>query len=63
MKKTYRSLFLELNMKQRSEHVAADTIYSDTPAMDDSSAREKVFAGTKTLVTNVYGAKSDKQFC
>ena len=42
--------------------VAIDTVYCDIPAIDDGSKYVQVFVGTKTLVTDVYGMKSDKQF-
>ena len=46
-----------------SEPVATDTMYSDIPAMDDGSTYVQIFVGTKTIVTDVYGMKTDKQFC
>ena len=62
MKQTCRSPFPALNAKRRSEPVATDTVFSDTPAVNDGSKCAQVFAGTKTLVSDVYGMKSDKQF-
>ena len=62
MKKTYRSPFPALNVKRRSEPVATDTVYADTPAIDNGSTCAQVFVGTKTFVSDVYGMKSDKQF-
>ena len=62
LKNTYRSPFPAFNVKRRSEPVATDTVYSDTPAMDDGSTCAQLFVGTKTLVTDVYGMKTDKQF-
>ena len=35
---------------------------SDTPDVDDGSACAQPFVGNKTLVTHVYGLKTDKQF-
>ena len=60
LRKTYRSLFLAFNAKQRSEPVAADTVHSDTPAVDDGSTCAQLFVGTATLVTDAYGMKTDK---
>ena len=60
MKQTYRSPFPALNIKRRSEPVATDTVFADTPAIDDGSKCAQVFAGTKTLVSDVCGMKSDK---
>ena len=62
LKKTYRSPFPALNVKRRSEPVSTDTVYSDTPAIDDGSTCAQFFVGTKTLITDVYGMKTDKQF-
>ena len=62
MKKPYRSPFPTLNVKRRSEPVATDAVYCDTPAVDDGSTCAQLFVGTKTLLTDVYGMKSDKQF-
>ena len=60
MKKTYRSPFPALNVKRRNEPVATDTVYCDNPEVDDDSTCAQLFIGTKTLVTDVYGMKSDK---
>ena len=37
-------------------------IYSDTPAVDSGVKVAQVFIGTKSLVTDVYPLKTDKQF-
>ena len=62
LKKTFKSLFPALNVKRRFEPVATNTIYSDTPAIDDGSAYTQIFVRTETLVADVYGMKTDKQF-
>ena len=62
MKKTYSSPFPALNIKRRSESVATNTVYSKTPEIDDGSTCAQLFIGTKTLITDVNGMKSDKQF-
>ena len=61
MKKNYHSPFTTLNVKRRSEHVATDTVCCDTPAIDDGSACDQLFVGTKTSMTDVHGMKSDKK--
>ena len=63
MKKTYRSPFPALNVKRGSDPVAIDTVYCDTPAIDDGFTCTQLFVGTKTLITDVYGIKSDKKNC
>ena len=45
-----------------SEAVATDTIFSDTPAVDDGSTMSQFFCGRDTLVCDAYGIKSTKQF-
>ena len=62
LRMTYRSPFPAFDAKRRSEPVATDTVYSDTPAIDDGSTCAQLFVGTTTLVTDVYGMKTDKQF-
>ena len=58
----YLSTFPALNVKRRSEPSPIYTIYCDTSAIDDGSKCDQVFVGTKILLTDVYGMKSDKQF-
>ena len=60
MKKMYHSPFPALNVKRRSEPVAKDTVYCDTSAIDNGSTCAQLFVGTKNLLTDVYGMKSDK---
>ena len=55
MKKTHHSPFTELNVKRRSEPVATDTFYCDSPVIDDGSTCAQVFVGTKTLLTDDSG--------
>ena len=45
-----------------SEAGATDTIFSDTPAVDDGSTMAQFFCGHDTLVCDAYGIKSTKQF-
>ena len=49
-------------MHHRQEPIATDTVYSDTPAIDDGSKVAQIFVGTTSLVTDVYGMKTPKQF-
>ena len=62
LKMNYLSPFRALNVKQRDESAATDTVYSDTPIIDNGSTSAQIFVGTKTLVTDVYRIKSDEQF-
>ena len=45
-----------------SEAVATDTIFSDSPAVDDGSTMAQFFCDHDTLVCDAYGIKSTKQF-
>ena len=62
MKKAFRSPFPALNVHRRQEPVATDTVYSDEPAIDDGSMAAQLFIGRSSLVTDVYGVKTDQQF-
>ena len=37
-------------------------MHSNSLAVDDSSTCVQLFVGTKTIVTDAYGMKTDKQF-
>ena len=62
MRKHFKSRFPAFNIPRRSEEVATDTIFSDTPAIDSGVTMAQVFVGKRTLVTDVYPLKSQKQF-
>ena len=49
----------DTNVKHRDEHVATDTVYSDTYAVDNGRKQLQIFVGTKTMFTDVYGMKTD----
>ena len=62
IKKHFKSRNPVFNIPRRSEAVATDTIFSDTPAVDDGSTLAQFFCGRDTLVCDAYGIKSTKQF-
>ena len=62
MRKHFESRFPAFNIPRRSEEVATDTIFSDTPAIDSGVTMAQTFVGKRTLVTDVYPLKSQKQF-
>ena len=62
LRKHYKSPFPALNVHRRNEALATDTVYSDTPAIDNGAIAAQIFIGTTSLVTDVFGMKSDKQF-
>ena len=61
-KKAYQSLFPAANVRRRNEAVATDTIYSDTPAIDDGSTCAQLYVGLVSLYNFVTGMKSEKDF-
>ena len=62
IKKHFKSRNPVFNIPRHSEAVATDTIFSDTPAVDDGSTMAQFFCGCDTLVCDAYGIKSTKQF-
>ena len=62
IKKHFKSRNPVFNIPRSSEAVATDTIFSDTPAVDDGSTMAQFFCGRDTLVCDAYGIKSTKQF-
>ena len=62
IKKHFKSRNPVFNIPRRSEAVPTDTIFSDTPAVDDGSTMAQFFCGRDTLVCDAYGIKSTKQF-
>ena len=62
MRKHFKSRFPAFNIPRRSEAVATDTIFSDTPAIDSGVTMAQIFVGKRTLVIAVYPLKSQKQF-
>ena len=62
MRKHFMSRFPAFNIPRRSEEVATDTIFSDTPAIDSGDTMTQTVVGKRTLVTDVYPLKSQEQF-
>ena len=62
LKKHFKSRNPVFNIPRRNEPVATDTIFSDTPAINDGSTMAQFFVGRDTLVCDAYGIKSQKQF-
>ena len=62
LKKHFKSRNPVFNIPRRNEAVATDTIFSDTPAINDGSTMAQFFVGQDTLVCDTYGIKSQKQF-
>jgi hypothetical protein len=62
LKKHYQSPCPALNVKRRDEGVATDCVFSDTPAIDGGETCAQMFVGVDSLVTDIYGMKTEKQF-
>jgi hypothetical protein len=62
LKQHWRSRFPACNVKRRNEPVATDTVFSDTPAVDCGVTAAQIFVGRESLVADVYGLKTDKEF-
>ena len=62
MRKHFKSRFPAFNISRRSVEFATDTIFSDTRAIDSGVTTAQIFVGKRTLVTDVYPLKSQKQF-
>jgi len=62
LKQFFKSPFPALNHPRRSEDVATDTVYSDTPAIDSGATMAQLFVGLDSTVTDVYPMKTEKQF-
>ena len=61
-KKHLKSRNPALNIPRRHEAAATDTVFSDTPAVDNGVKQAQVFVGRDTLVADAYPMKSGKQF-
>ena len=62
IKKHFKSRNPVFNIPRHSEAVETDTIFSDTPAVDDGSTMAQFFLGHDTLICDAYAIKSTKQF-
>ena len=62
IKKHFKSCNPVFSIPRCSEAVGTDTIFSDTPAVDDGPTMAQFFCGHDTLVCDAYGIKSTKQF-
>ena len=51
-----------LNIPYQQESVATNMVFLDTPAIDDGSMYAQIFVRRKSLVTDVYGMKTDQEF-
>lgn len=59
---THKSPFPALNVFRRNEAVATDTIYCDTPAVDNGSTCAQFYVGVDTKFCSAYGVLTDGEF-
>ena len=57
-----RDLYPTLNIPRHDEDVSSDTFYGPVPAIDNNFTMAQIFVGHSTLVTDVHGIKTEKQF-
>ena len=62
IQQTIKSPYPAFNVKRRNEPVATDTIYGGTPAIDCGYTCAQIYVGRKSLVIDVFGMHSTKQF-
>ena len=62
MKKQLKSRNPALNIPRRHEAFSTDTVYSDTPTVDNGVKQAQRFVGKESLVSDIYPMKSGKQF-
>ena len=62
LKKHYRSPNPALNVHHHQEPVATDYVFTDVPAIDDSSMGAQIFVGMESEVCNAQDLESPKQF-
>jgi hypothetical protein len=58
----FKSPYPALNVHHLNKRIATDTVYSDTPAINSGHTYAQLFIGTESLVSDVEGMKTDKQF-
>ena len=62
LKRHFKSPFPAHNVHRRSEPIATDTVYSNTPAVDNGAKYGQFFVGTESMVCDIFPMKTDKQF-
>jgi hypothetical protein len=62
LKQHWRCWFPTCNVKRHNEPVATDTVFSDSPTVDSGVTAAQIFVRRESLVADVYGLKTDKEF-
>ena len=58
----FRTPYPAANVRRRNEAVSADTVYSDTPAVDGGETAAILYFGLTSNLTTAHGIKNDDQF-
>ena len=58
----FRTPYPAANVRRRNEAVSADTVYSDTPAVDGGETAAILYFGLDSNLTTAHGIKNDDQF-
>ena len=59
---THKSPFPALNVRQRNEPVATDTVFADVPSFAGGYISAQFFVGCHTSFATVHGMQTDSQF-
>ena len=62
LKRHFKSPFPAHNVHRRNEPIATDTVYSNTPAVDNGAKYAQFFVGMESTVCDIFPMKTDKQF-
>jgi hypothetical protein len=62
LKRHFKSPFPAHNVARRNEPIATDTVYSNTPAVDNGAKAAQFFVGLESMVCDVFPMHTDKQF-
>jgi hypothetical protein len=62
LRQHWKCRFPACKVRRRNEAVATDTIFSDTPSGDSGVKAAQLFIGRSSMVADVYGVKTDKEF-
>ena len=62
MQKFYKSPHPAMNTLRRQEPIATDTVKSDTPSRPGGYKCAQLFVGRHSLVGDIFGVKTDRQF-
>ena len=62
LKKTFKLPYPACNVHCRQEPIATDTVFSDTPAIDCGHKVAQIYVGTESMVADVFGMQTSKQF-